>query len=90
LASKSTTPEMVSQRVNRQLTMIDFSTLSVKQGARRLVKLLLGEAVDGDDEQVGENTNESLLKAGTRLEVALAESGKRRMKRLQLLTLMDE
>jgi hypothetical protein len=90
LASKSTTPELVSQRVNRQLTMIDFSTLTVKQGARRLVTLLLGEAVDGDDEQVGENTNESLLKAGTRLEVALAESGKRRMKRLQLLTLMDE
>jgi hypothetical protein len=82
LLLKGKTPELVSNRVNTQLTRLDFSTLDVKEGARRLVGLLVG------DEQ-GEN-KESLLKAGTRLEVAIAESGKRRMRRLQLLTLMDE
>jgi hypothetical protein len=67
LASK-TTPEPVSKRFNTQLTTYDFSTLSAKGGAKHLVKLLLGEAVDGDDKQ-GENSKESLLKAGTRLRV---------------------
>ena len=83
------TPELVSNRVNTQLGQTDYSTLDVQEGARRLVGILIGEAaVDGDEGQ-GEK-QESLLKAGTRLEVAIAESGKRRMKRLQLLTLLDK
>jgi hypothetical protein len=86
-----TAPELVSQRVNKQLGQTDFSTLDVKEGARRLVGLLVGEAaVDGVQEQGEKQNKESLLKAGTRLEVAIAESGKRRMKRLQLLTLLAE
>jgi hypothetical protein len=81
------TPELVSNRVNTQLGRLDFSTLDATEGARRLVGLLIGEAVDGDGQ--GEK-QEPLLKAGTRLEVAIADSGKRRMRRLQLLTLLDE
>jgi hypothetical protein len=80
------TPELVSRRVNTQLGQTDFSTLDVKEGAKRLVGLLVGEAaIDGDEQK-----RESLLISGTRLEVAIAESGKRRMKRLQLLTLLDK
>jgi hypothetical protein len=90
-SKEKTVPELVSHRVNAQLGQTDFSTLSVKEGARCLVGLLVGEtAVDGDEKQEEKENKESLLKAGTRLEVAIAESGKRRMKRLRLLTLLDE
>ncbi len=85
------TPELVSRRVNTQLGQTDFSTLDVKEGAKRLVGLLVGEAaIDGDEGQGEKQKRESLLISGTRLEVAIAESGKRRMKRLQLLTLLDK
>jgi hypothetical protein len=83
-------PELVSNQVNTQLGQTDFSTLDVKEGAKRLVGLLSGEVLDGEQEQGEKQKRESLLKAGTRLEVAIAESGKRRMKRLQLLTLLDK
>jgi hypothetical protein len=90
-SKEKTVPELVSNRVNAQLGQTDFSTLYVKEGARRLVGLLVGEKVVDEDEKQEEKENkESLLKAGTRLEVAIAESGKRRMKRLRLLTLLDE
>jgi hypothetical protein len=90
-SKEKTVPELVSNRVNAQLGQTDFSTLNVKEGARRLVGLLVGEkVVDGDEKQEEKENKESLLKAGTRLEVAIAESGKRRMKRLRLLTLLDE
>lgn len=81
------TAEMVSNRVNTKLARLDFSTLDATEGARRLVGMLVGETVDGNGQ--GEK-EESLLKAGTRLEVAITDSGKRRMRRLQLSTLLDE
>jgi hypothetical protein len=92
MSNSKTPPLHVSHRVNTQLGQTDFSTMDVKEGAKRLVRLLTGEAaVDGEEgQQVEKESKESLVKAGTRLEVAIAESGKRRMKRLQLLTLLDE
>jgi hypothetical protein len=90
-SKEKTAQELVSHRVNAQLGQTDFSMLDVKEGAKRLVGLLAGEtAVDGDEGQGEKQNRQSLLKGGTRLEVAIAESGKRRMKRLQLLTLLDE
>jgi hypothetical protein len=71
-----------SNRSNTQLGQTDFP-LDVKEGAKRLVTANRETAVDGDERAAVEKQNkESLLKAGTRLEVAIAdEPGKRRTKR---------
>jgi len=82
---------LVSHRVNAALSKVDFTELDTSQGTQRLLRILGGqEAAGAKNGNKKETTEPPLLPAGTRLEVAVIDSNKRRMVRVLLSSLLRD
>jgi hypothetical protein len=73
----------VADLVNGRLSRLDFSSLSATESFKKLVGLLKAESNDKENTE----TAQPLLKAGTRLEVAVVDSSSGQMKRDRIVSL---
>ena len=77
--NKNNERELVARTAQKRLREIDFSRLTGEEGLQRLISLLTGEN--------GSEMRGALVKPRTRLEMAVVDSSRRKLIRVQLKSL---
>lgn len=90
-------PLSVSDYLNARLgdSIEEFRNLSVQQGAKRLIQFLSSEEENDNSEKAiatasAKRNTQPLLAPGTRLEIAVLESSKKQMRRMNLSFLFGD
>ena len=82
------TTDTVADLVNERLCRIEFASMNMDDGAKRLLEILEGKLTKDDEKVDSDRTPDPILKAGTRMEVAFVASSNRKMIRRQLRSVL--